>query len=100
MCGPDRDAQYGAMDRCVPFASGDDDAQWRPVCSPSAAAAAIHGNHGADFPIPGHKTPSYYVNERLEEVINVITLIYDSDCLLYTSPSPRDLSTSRMPSSA
>ena len=23
-----------------------------------------------------------------------------SDCLLYTSPSPRDLSTSRMPSSA
>ena len=24
----------------------------------------------------------------------------DPDCLLYTSPSPRDLSTSRMPSSA
>ena len=24
----------------------------------------------------------------------------DKDCLLYTSPSPRDLSTSRMPSSA
>ena len=26
--------------------------------------------------------------------------IADQDCLLYTSPSPRDLSTSRMPSSA
>ena len=26
-------------------------------------------------------------------------LLFD-DCLLYTSPSPRDLSTSRMPSSA
>ena len=26
--------------------------------------------------------------------------IKDNDCLLYTSPSPRDLSTSRMPSSA
>ena len=26
--------------------------------------------------------------------------IYDIPCLLYTSPSPRDLSTSRMPSSA
>ena len=26
--------------------------------------------------------------------------IYLWDCLLYTSPSPRDLSTSRMPSSA
>ena len=25
---------------------------------------------------------------------------YAKDCLLYTSPSPRDLSTSRMPSSA
>ena len=31
-----------------------------------------------------------------------ITLEYreNKDCLLYTSPSPRDLSTSRMPSSA
>ena len=29
-----------------------------------------------------------------------ITLAQLSDCLLYTSPSPRDLSTSRMPSSA
>ena len=27
-------------------------------------------------------------------------IVEDSDCLLYTSPSPRDLSTSRMPSSA
>ena len=27
-------------------------------------------------------------------------LIYLMNCLLYTSPSPRDLSTSRMPSSA
>ena len=26
--------------------------------------------------------------------------VYPKDCLLYTSPSPRDLSTSRMPSSA
>ena len=29
-----------------------------------------------------------------------ISLTKDNDCLLYTSPSPRDLSTSRMPSSA
>ena len=26
--------------------------------------------------------------------------VYSKHCLLYTSPSPRDLSTSRMPSSA
>ena len=29
-----------------------------------------------------------------------MTLVGVMDCLLYTSPSPRDLSTSRMPSSA
>ena len=32
-----------------------------------------------------------FVGRRVDEV---------NDCLLYTSPSPRDLSTSRMPSSA
>ena len=38
-----------------------------------------------------------YKDERLtEEVGDVLFLI----CLLYTSPSPRDLSASRMPSSA
>ena len=31
--------------------------------------------------------------------LNGFAVQYD-DCLLYTSPSPRDLSTSRMPSSA
>ena len=35
----------------------------------------------------------YYWDSPLEED-------YDWSCLLYTSPSPRDLSTSRMPSSA
>ena len=30
----------------------------------------------------------------------LIDIIDNIDCLLYTSPSPRDLSTSRMPSSA
>eukprot|EP00831_Metopus_contortus_P046266 TRINITY_DN3714_c0_g1_i5.p1 TRINITY_DN3714_c0_g1~~TRINITY_DN3714_c0_g1_i5.p1 ORF type:complete len:313 (-),score=51.65 TRINITY_DN3714_c0_g1_i5:110-1003(-) len=30
----------------------------------------------------------------------LVRLTYNEDCLLYTSPSPRDLSTSRMPSSA
>ena len=31
---------------------------------------------------------------------NILKLTHKSFCLLYTSPSPRDLSTSRMPSSA
>ena len=33
-------------------------------------------------------------------ISNVAHIDPDSGCLLYTSPSPRDLSTSRMPSSA
>ena len=47
---------------------------------------------------------NYVIFDKIEfehEGINKITIgrQYD-DCLLYTSPSPRDLSTSRMPSSA
>ena len=38
------------------------------------------------------------VNDRTK--INPIRENYFGTCLLYTSPSPRDLSTSRMPSSA
>ena len=43
-------------------------------------------------PITGNLSP---------EIIEVAKkFILDQGCLLYTSPSPRDLSTSRMPSSA
>ena len=35
-----------------------------------------------------------------EHAIDLKEVRVISDCLLYTSPSPRDLSTSRMPSSA
>ena len=42
--------------------------------------------------------------EEIEEFISFLNLnnltIKKTGCLLYTSPSPRDLSTSRMPSSA
>ena len=44
-------------------------------------------------------------NDLFQDVwIKVVQILksgrYVEDCLLYTSPSPRDLSTSRMPSSA
>ena len=41
-------------------------------------------------------------NSYPEELLNIYDppLILYKNCLLYTSPSPRDLSTSRMPSSA
>ena len=39
--------------------------------------------------------------DRLYEIFNDLNTLVDLwNCLLYTSPSPRDLSTSRMPSSA
>ena len=43
-----------------------------------------------------------YQNERLKSNVEKIAkdLGHSTLCLLYTSPSPRDLSTSRMPSSA
>ena len=37
------------------------------------------------------------INDQIDAAADAIQ---DTDCLLYTSPSPRDLSTSRMPSSA
>jgi len=37
---------------------------------------------------------------RLDSAGDVFVAVVGSGCLLYTSPSPRDLSTSRMPSSA
>ena len=39
------------------------------------------------------------LNSKLNKLDKKIDNLYVS-CLLYTSPSPRDLSTSRMPSSA
>ena len=44
-----------------------------------------------------------FIGENLSGTFEEIGKAFDGDassCLLYTSPSPRDLSTSRMPSSA
>ena len=42
---------------------------------------------------------NYNINATISDN-SCIPTIYGCTCLLYTSPSPRDLSTSRMPSSA
>ena len=46
----------------------------------------------------GQATASKEEAEKLAELLSLDPAI--TACLLYTSPSPRDLSTSRMPSSA
>ena len=52
-----------------------------------------------------HLTPVaiYHYEKKQKSIIEKETgldFFHNWDCLLYTSPSPRDLSTSRMPSSA
>ena len=42
----------------------------------------------------------YVVDPGVERYVNQVGQRLATVCLLYTSPSPRDLSTSRMPSSA
>ena len=51
---------------------------------------------------PGHPKKSHVVVAKVGDKVKTIRFGQQgvSGCLLYTSPSPRDLSTSRMPSSA
>ena len=44
--------------------------------------------------------PLHTIERQIAETLKIHRGMSDSACLLYTSPSPRDLSTSRMPSSA
>ena len=50
-------------------------------------------------PNPWAEPPEAVVEHGMTAVLTYFDDLY-SACLLYTSPSPRDLSTSRMPSSA
>ena len=52
----------------------------------------------AEFAQTGQVLPDDVYKQLLDSMIN--DRLQLQDCLLYTSPSPRDLSTSRMPSSA
>ena len=69
----------------------------------------VYIRHGRDFQLMGdikkiieyfkrHLTTAKQNGDRAEEGRGYASL--GNACLLYTSPSPRDLSTSRMPSSA
>ena len=67
----------------------------------SAFSSAQAHIHGIDVAIDAQKTnastgPVEFEFEKEDYEFGLLKY----DCLLYTSPSPRDLSTSRMPSSA
>ena len=76
------------------------------VASPVMAQEAMPGDQPVEGEAAVVEQPRVLISEVLiegleghpeEERLQIST--YDA-CLLYTSPSPRDLSTSRMPSSA
>ena len=73
----------------------------------ASAMERIANGLGSMGPAPAHDTSAIsaelederLANAQLKERSRKLTEQLDT-CLLYTSPSPRDLSTSRMPSSA
>ena len=76
-----------------------------PSVSPAKGNVVSNGQEVWSTPLSGQAWPIQSVrrvfgeqNAAVESPISHIWLYYI--CLLYTSPSPRDLSTSRMPSSA
>ena len=76
-----------------------------PICSPSRTSLMLGVHQGYSG---GHHHRSnvkgapelHYLTHYLREVGYTCMVGTNMICLLYTSPSPRDLSTSRMPSSA
>ena len=58
------------------------------------------GNGASEFSFVGNITNQDGASINADLISLVSTDEKSRDCLLYTSPSPRDLSTSRMPSSA
>ena len=58
------------------------------------------GEHRTLQLITDKEMPFGYVEAYKSLRTNLDFMAGSMDCLLYTSPSPRDLSTSRMPSSA
>ena len=70
----------------------------QPVCSASRAAI-LTGSYPNRIGIHNAWGPKWKSGINYDE-LTLAEMLKNNGCLLYTSPSPRDLSTSRMPSSA
>ena len=72
------------------------------LCAGAALASALNVTVYNDNRALVNEQRSLKLKKGLNEVrfTDVAASIDPTSCLLYTSPSPRDLSTSRMPSSA
>ena len=63
----------------------------------------LSGKSVVVFGVANKKSVAWHIGKTLESHGAKVIYVVRSEarnCLLYTSPSPRDLSTSRMPSSA
>ena len=78
------------------------------ACAENAVSMALASTRILREPIRLSDEPSHIANYSVEQrepvrdrgMEDMLDVMKHVDCLLYTSPSPRDLSTSRMPSSA
>ena len=90
--GPEEDRGiHGALQkRQVPLVPGQGVATYECTIGVTAVAETAKAvvEHGGEIVVPETEIPT------------VGTLVQFKDCLLYTSPSPRDATLSRMPSSA
>ena len=53
-----------------------------------------------DFVMSKYETLLDNFDDHINKILDFLDLEWDENCLLYTSPSPRDREKSRMPSSA
>ena len=60
----------------------------------------IHELEKISCEITGKEAALFVPSGTMANLTAILAYCERGDCLLYTSPSPRDLSTSRMPSSA
>ena len=88
-------AAAAAIDHMRTWALGTEDGDWVSMAIPSDGSYGIEPGIIYSYPVTC-KDGKYEIVQGLE----VSEFSRSRICLLYTSPSPRDLSTSRMPSSA
>ena len=72
----------------------------RPQISEAIAEARAHGDLKENAEYHAAKELQGIIEAKITEMENAIANAQVIDCLLYTSPGPRDYAASRMPSSA
>ena len=85
------------------MSSAGSDRPGEPVVRAGGGVVVHPGEHGTEVLLvhrPRYDDWSFPKGKRDGDETDEETAVREVLCLLYTSPSPRDLSTSRMPSSA